>query len=138
MNQDIIGLSIAAVVPQVLATGLCKSLCTIQVPDGVLIDAGQPSGNYTSVAGLINLIVMSAPTTSGDSPRPGAEEQKTEANVQSFAVRHVWLAGFYPLIQDYCIDGAQVVIDGLAFDLLGAECDSQAQTTRLHVRTTGL
>jgi hypothetical protein len=125
----------AAVVPMVLETGLCDSLCAIQLPDGVLIGAGQPSGNYIAVAGLTNLVVISAPMSEA---RIQANENKSEDEVQSFAPRHVWVAGFYPQIETLAAQGAQAFIDGTAFDLIGAEADSQFQTTRLSVRTSGL
>jgi hypothetical protein len=124
-----------AVVPTVIATGLCDSLCSIQLPDGVLIGAGQPSGNYIAIAGLTNLVVISAPESES---RIQANENKSIDEVQSFAPRHVWVAGFYPQIETLAAQGAQAVIDGTVFDLLGAEADSQFQTTRLSVRTSGL
>lgn len=134
MNQGL-AYEFLAVVPAVLATGLCDSLVSIQLPDGVLIDAGQPSGTYVPVAGLQNLVVMSAPMSEA---RIEAIENKSEDEVQSFAPRHVWVAGFYPQIEALAAQGAQAVIDGVAVDLLGSEADSQFQTTRLSVRTSGL
>lgn len=134
MNQSL-SYEFAAVVPAVIATGITDSLCTIQVPDGNLVDAGQPSGVFVNVAGLVNLVVMSAPLSE---LRLQANEVKQLEDIQSFAPRHVWLAGFYPTIQDYAEKGAQAVIDGAVFDLLGSEVDSQFQTTRIAVRTSGL
>lgn len=134
MNQSL-AYEFAAVVPAVLATGLCDSLCSIQLPDGVLIGAGQPSGNYIAIAGLTNLVVVSAPESEA---RIQANENRTIDEVQSFAPRHVWVAGFYPQIETLAAQGAQAVIDGTTFDLMGAEADSQFHTTRLSVRTSGL
>jgi hypothetical protein len=134
LNQSL-GYEFLAVVPEVLATGLCDSLCNINLPDGVLIDAGQPSGNWVAVAGLQNLVVISAPMSEA---RIQAMENKSEDEIQTFAPRHVWLAGYYPQIEGLTVQGAQAVIDGTQFDLLGAEADSQFQTTRLSVRTSGL
>ncbi len=131
-----LGYELAAVVPTVLATGICKSLCTIQQPDGVLIDAGQPSGNYLDVPGLVNIVVLSAPLSE---LRLQASEQKALEDIQTFAPRHVWLAGYFPLLAGIgAEDGWQAVVDGTTFDLLGSECDSQTQTTRIAVRTSGM
>lgn len=134
MNQSL-AYEFAAVVPAVLATGLCDSLCTIQLPDGILIGAGQPSGNFLSVAGLINLVVMSAPMSEA---RIQADEVKSLDDIQTFAPRHVWLAGFYPTIESLATQGAQAVIDGVAYDLMGGEADSQFRTTRIAIRSSGL
>ena len=130
------GYELAAVVPTVLATGLCQSLCTIQQPDGMLIDAGQPSGNFIDVPGLQNIQVLSAPLSE---LRLQASEIKALEDIQTFAPRHVWLAGYFPLLSGIgAEDGWQAVIDGTMFDLLGSECDSQMQTTRIAVRTSGM
>ena len=130
-----LGYEFAAVVPAVLATGLCKSLCTIQLPDGVLIGAGQPSGVFANVTGLVDLMVMSAPEAEA---RIQSQEIKSLEDIQLFSPRHVWLAGYYPAIEPLCGQGARAVIDGTAFDLMGAEADSQFQTTRISVRTSAL
>lgn len=134
LNQGL-SYEFAAVVPAVLATGLPDSLCTIQLPDGFLIGAGQPSGVYNDVAGLVGLIVMSAPLNEA---RIEAAETKTLENVQVFSPRHVWLAGYYPQIEPLCAQGALAVIDGVAFDLMGSEADSQFRTTRIAVKTSAL
>lgn len=116
-------------------TGLFISLCTIQQPDGVLIDAGQPSGNYANVAGLVN-IPCSAPPVS--SVRLQATEVRAADDIQAFAPRHVLLNGFYPSIQQGVADGWIAVIDGVVYTLMGAENDSQSQMTRLMVRFAGV
>lgn len=134
MNQSL-SYEFAAVVPAVLATGLCDSFCTIQLPDGILTDAGQPSGVFAPVAGLVGLIVMSAPQTDA---RIQAAEVKSIENIQTFSPRHVWLAGYYPIIEGLVTQGAQAVIDGTAYDLLGAEADSQFRTTRIAIRSSGV
>ena len=54
MNQSFLG-EILSVMPTATDPnmGLFDSLCTIQVPDGVLGASGAPSGNFVNVAGLI-------------------------------------------------------------------------------------
>lgn len=135
MNQGVLAYSLAAVVPAVLATGLCVSLCSIQLPDGGLMQAGQPSGLYLPVPGLTNIPVMSAPSSEA---RIQATEVKTTEDTQSFAPKHVWLAGYFPQIEDMAVRGAQAVIDGIAYDLLAGETDSQNQTTRISIRSSNL
>lgn len=136
MNQNVLGYTMQAVVPAVLATGLCVSLCTIQQPDGVLIDAGQPSGNFVNCEGLVDMPCMSAPMSEA---RIQASEQKGLEDIQTFAPRHVWIAAWCPQLDDIgTTDGWQAVIDGVAFDLLGAESDSQSKSTRIAIRNSGL
>jgi hypothetical protein len=134
MNQSI-SYEIAAVTQQVLASGVPTSLCTLQEPDRILIDAGQPSGNYSDIAGLIDLVVISAPVSSS---AIHSDEKRSIDEVQAFAPRYVTILGYYPQITGGVLLGWRAVIDGTPFDLLGAEPDSQRQTTRLSVRLTGL
>lgn len=126
----------AAVIPAVLAGGLCPSLCTIRQPDGLLIDAGQPSGTYQDVAGLVNIACTNAPMSEA---RMSSSETKSMANVQAFNPRHVWLAGSYPSVASIGPkDGWIAVVDGSVYDLLGADIDSQNVTTRLSLRSSGI
>lgn len=116
-------------------TGIFVSLCTIQQPDGVLIEAGQPSGNYINVAGLVNIPCTAPPV----SPvRLQATEVRAADDIQAFAPRHVLLSGFYPSIQQGVAEGWIAVIDGVTYTLMGAENDSQSRMTRLMVRFAGV
>lgn len=133
--QQGLGYEIAAVMPTALASGLFVSLCTIQQPDGVLIDAGQPSGNFVTVAGMENIPCMAPPESS---IRINASEVKSEANIQSFSELHVLLKGWYPALEDGVSMGWRAIVDGQTFDVLGAESDSQGQMTRMVVRFNGL
>ena len=49
MNSVLQQVAIPAVMQRANASGLFVSLCTIQQPDGLFIDAGQPSGNFVNV-----------------------------------------------------------------------------------------
>ena len=134
LNQGF-GYELAAVVPTVLATGLCDSFCTIQLPDGALIGAGQPSGIYDNVGGLVDIPVISAPL---NEVRIQSQEIRRLEDIQLFSPRHVWLAGYFPIIEPMCSQGARAVINGVAYDLMGAEADSQLRTTRISIRTSAL
>ena len=134
MNQTL-AYEFLEVVPTVVATGLCNSLCTVQLPDGQLTGAGQPSGTFVNVSGLVNLTVMSAPMSEA---RIQATEMKELEDIQSFAPQQVWVAGFYPQVEGLAEKGAQVLLNGTAYDLMGAECDSQFQMTLLAIRNSGL
>lgn len=134
MNQSLANI-FTAVVPTVVNSGVVVSLCTIQLPDGVLIDAGQPSGNFVDTTDMVNIPCTSAPMAES---RLQATEMRELEEIQTFAPRHVWLSGYYPQCQGYVQDGAIAVIDGVAYELLGSETDSQMQTTRISIKSTSV
>jgi hypothetical protein len=130
-NQNLLGYTLPEVMPAAIATGLFVSLCTIQQPDGVLIDAGQPSGNYINVAGLVNIPCMAPPMSEA---RLQATEIRAMDDIEAFAPLHVLLNAWYPQIKEGVSQGWIAVVDGVVLTLLGAESDSQMQMTRLAVR----
>lgn len=138
MNQNMVALELPGVMQTFIATGLMKSLCTIQVPTGNLGTTGAPDNTYTSVPGLIGIPCMDAPP----SPiRVTASEVKTMADIMAYELRHVALNAWYPqlyyLWRGYEANGAggcRAVVDGVAFDLLGVETDSQKTQTRLSLK----
>jgi len=127
MNQALIQRSIARVMPTALASGLFVSLCTIQQPDGLYVGSGQPSGNWINVSGLVDIPCMNAPESE---LRPTADEEKGELETTAFNLQHVLLDDYYPTIQT----NWRAVIDGVAFDILGSESDSQRTQTRLKLQ----
>jgi hypothetical protein len=137
MNQTPIQNAIARVMPQAIASGLLVSLCTIQKPDGTYTSGGAPSGNFVNVDGLINIQCMDAVDSVGSIQ---ATETKTLADIMSKGIRHVFLNGYYPQIISAATivtgvgAGWRAVVDGIAYDLLGAEPDSQNTQTRLHLQ----
>jgi hypothetical protein len=135
MNQSLLGYTLPEVMPAAIATGCFDSLCTIQAPDGILIDAGQPSGNYVNVAGLVNIPCMAPPMSEA---RLQATEIRAMDDIQAFAPLHVLLNAWYPQIKENVANGWIAIVDGEVLTLLGAESDSQRQMTRLAVRFAGL
>ncbi len=126
--------AVSRVMPAALATGLYSSLCTILQPDGNLGASGAPSGVFTAVAGLTDIVCMDAV------PREGsirADERRGITQIETEGFRHVALDGYYynllfPLIQS----GLQAVItdsQGVAttYNVTGVEPDSQSSQTRL-------
>lgn len=113
--------------PQATATGLFVSLCTIQQPNITLDAAGAPLYNPpTNVPGMVDIPCMDEP--------PGMRIQATEvkalAEIGAKLMRHVLLSGYYPLV----IPSMWAVVDGVTYDILGAESDSQNQQTRLELQ----
>jgi hypothetical protein len=121
-------------------SGLYNSLCTIQQPDGLLTTDGAPSGNYVDVAGLVDIPCMDAVLSDGSIQATEARELE---EIMSKSYRHVSLNGFYPkLITGAVFAGGpggqalgwQAIVDGVTFNLLGAEGDSQGTQTRLKLQ----
>ncbi len=123
--------SIAAVMPAVIASGLLISLCTITVPPAVFDAGGAPNPNapYTDLSGHVNIPCISSPlNTGGDQVNP--TEIKSLAEILAKQLRHVLLDGYYPdIIADY-----RATVDGVVYDILAVESDSQHTQTRLAVQ----
>ena len=130
MNQGI-QLDIEQVVAIAVDSGIVNALCTIRQPDGTFSDSGAPSGNYTAVPGMVGIQCMDAPESIS---KPAAGETKTVEEQLSTQPRHVWLAGYFPSIAEHSDWQAEITeISGEVntYDILGAECDSQCQMTRI-------
>jgi hypothetical protein len=133
-----IGYEIEAVMPAAIDSTLMASLCTIFQPDGVLVGAGQPSGNYVAISGATAVPCMDAPRSTGE--RLSADEMKAIPEIQARVFRHVLLSGFYGDVIPWGDAGARptlrAVITGpdsvaVTYEVLGVESDSQQQMTRL-------
>jgi hypothetical protein len=120
---------IAAVMQEAVASGLFVSVCDIEMPDPTLTDDGSPSGNYISVSGMTGIQCMNAPTSVA---RISAGEMKSQTEIESMNTGHVLLAGWYGILQTQT--NWRAVVDGVAYDILGAESDSQMQMTRLKIQ----
>lgn len=132
MNQSLL-IDIDAVMPLAVATGLFVSLCTISAPANS--DTGAPDGTYSPVSGLSNIVCMDAPEGLGSGL--SANEAKAEAQIEAMAMRHVLLDRYYDELSPATNWGDvawQATVDGVIYDLLGAEADSQQTQTRLRLR----
>ena len=133
--NSVLDKAVSLVMPTAVASGRFKSFCTIQQPDGVLVDAGQPSGMFVDVPGLVKIRCMAPPESS---VRITANEVKTQQNIQTFSDLHILLDGWYPLIETGVVNGWKAIIDGQQYDIMGAESSSQDMQTRMVVRFSGL
>ena len=131
MLQNIVPALVQQVMPQAVATGLFVSLCTAQAPSGTKTPYGQPDGTFANVAGLINIPCMDGVMSTS---RIQATEVKGLQDILSKAFRHVVLNGWYPQFIPGAAIGWRVVVDGIVYDLLGAEQDSQSSQTRLELQ----
>jgi hypothetical protein len=131
MNQSI-AYELDAVMPAAILTGLLSSLCTIQQPDLAQDVDGSPLNlPATNVSGLVNIPCMdSVPSIA----RVQATEVKELADIMAKGLRHVLLNDWYPQI----LSRQWAVIDGVIYDILGVESDSQNQQTRLELQLVTL
>jgi hypothetical protein len=115
-------------------SGLFVSLCTLMQPSGNVTVDGAPDNTFTQVAGLINIPCMDAVLAPGNIEATEARELE---EIMSKSYRHIMLNGYYPqcFISASGKSGApagwQAVVDGVTYNLLGAEPDSQNTQTRL-------
>ena len=130
------GVAISGVMTAALATGLFVSRVTIEAPDGLFSDAGQPSGNYVPVAGAVAIRCMASPVSD---IRITANEEKSVPDVQSFAPRHVLLDRRYPALEEGFMRGWRARLDDEPpADVTGVDSDSQHQMTRLALKRSGV
>ena len=128
---------LSQVMPQVTATVGWPSLCTIQSPDTAQGPTGNPVGTYSNVAGLVNIPCRdSVPSTA----RIQATELKELADIMSKGLRHMLLNGYYPQATP---DGQipsywRANVDGVIFDIIGVEHDSQNIQTRLEMQVVSI
>lgn len=134
MNQSLQP-EILQVMPQAFATGLFVSLATFQQPDGLQGPTGGPSGAYVPVEGLVSIPCMNAPASIA---LIQATETRSVTDILAKGLRHVALNGYYPAVLTGWRAGWQVAIDGVAYDILGAEPDSQRTQTRLELQLVSL
>ena len=134
MNQQLT-YELAAVMPMAIETGMFTSLCTIQSAPVINDTTGAATGAFTPVAGLTNLPCTAPPVSSA---KIAATEVKALQEVLELEVHHILLNGFYPAIRTYWKSGANCVIDGLTFDIIGTESDAHYKMTRLMVRIASI
>lgn len=126
---------IAMVMPEAIATGRFNSLCTIQQPDGVITPDGGASGVFVNVSGLVNVPAKDAPESSIQ-----ATEIKGLQDILSKGLRHLLLNGYYP---EATPDGQiptswRAIVDGITYDILGVEHDSENTQTRMRLQIASL
>ena len=133
-----ITLDVNAVMPAANDTGLLISLCTVQAPDETYGSTGAPSGTYANVVGLVDIPCKNSPISSSSVT---SGEIKNPAYIASKAQRKIVLDGYYSLLGDgrnWGEIGWRAIVDGITYDILGAESDSQDTQTQLKVQLVTL
>ncbi len=133
MNQSN-NLELSSVLDVVRANGLFVSLVTIRQPPAVLLPLNQVDldpAAFTPVAGLENLRCMKSPLQYGI---PREYERRRVNYIEESEHYHVLIDGYYPAIQQR----QQALVDGLPYDILTVESDSQRVMTRLAIQEYAL
>ena len=136
MNQAPIQRAIAKAMPAAISTGLFVSLCTIQAPTGSRTSSGAPLPTaFANVSGLVNIPCMDAPPSMSTIQ---ATEVKALEEIMALGLRDCLLNGYYPALTQGNVTGTgmgwRAIVDGVTYDLMGAEFDSQTTQTRIRLR----
>lgn len=128
MNQAAFANSIKRVMPVAIASERFTSLCTIQRPPGTTNAQGgqdlDPT-HYIDVPGLVNIPCKAAPLVI---LRPSAaDETKLADYTEEGNQQQVVLSGYFPQIQQQ----DQAVVDGVIYDIVSVQSDSEHIMTRL-------
>ena len=86
---------------------------------------------YVAVDGLQNIVCKDSPISES---RILATESKSEASVLAIADRHVLLDSYYESIIEGWRAAWHATIDGIEYDIIGAEADGFRVQTRLYLR----
>lgn len=130
-----------------VVAGLPKFRATFQYPSNGLDAAGAPIDGYTPVTGLVALLCISAPPSDA---RIQATEVRALQQITASELHHVWFPAYYAqvdlgwrgelaefpgqwtvLIGDD-VNGA--LENGVEYQILGVESDSQSGQTRAQVK----
>jgi hypothetical protein len=131
MNSVLHQNAIPNVMKRAVASGLFVSLASFFAPDLIQGPTGNPVGTFTPVTGLQGIPCMDAPQSD---IRVSSDEVRSVTDIQAGRYRHVLLNGYYPAVIAGWPLGWRVTIDGVIWDLAGAECDSQRTQTRLKLQ----
>jgi hypothetical protein len=130
MNQSV-QIDLASVMPAVRASGLQRSLCTIQTPpeSDTFGESGamDPATPWTDLADHVDIACIASPLETSDSMAQLQGEVRTMPQIMVKLTKHVLLDDCYPLI----LAEYRAVVDGVAYNITKAEPDSQAKMTRL-------
>lgn len=139
MNQSL-SYEYTQVMPQVVQVGLLVSLCTIQQrattgTEPVTNSVGQvdlSGADYTNVPGLMNIPCMLAVLRPFRADITAVVRRPEQWD--TLADKLVTLNGYYPAI----LQRHLAVVDGITYEIMAVESDSQQQVTRLAVRLYSL
>jgi hypothetical protein len=133
--QYLQNLVIPTVMADAVATGLFVSLASFTQPPTTQGPTGNTTGAFTAIAGLQNIPCFDSPESIRIVP---SDEKKTVPTTEAGQYRHVLLNAWYPQVNNGAGQGWRVTVDGVLYDLLGADQDSQSTQTRLRLQLVTL
>ena len=135
MNQNAITYPLERYQGYAYNQGLFPSLGTLQQMVQDQGPTGNPTGTWTNVSGVVNIPCQDAPPSTA---RVQATEMKDVAEIMAKGLRHILLNTCFPDATTWAGTGSRFIVDGITYEVLGAENDSQLSQTRLDLQLVTL
>ena len=135
MNQNAITYPLQQYQSRAYDQGLFPSLGTLQQMVQDQGPTGNPTGNWQNVAGVVNIPCQDAPPSIA---RVQATEMKDVAEIMAKGLRHILLDRCFANATTWAGTGSRFTVDGITYEVLGAENDSQLSQTRLDLQLVTL
>lgn len=115
--------------PAVAAEGLFNSLCTIKQRTNTVSALGQTNMlGYEPIADLTDIACRFAPQSPGAPPQGDTTRMQQQFDTRSLF--HVLLDGYFPEIEQQYLAN----LNGVDYEIMSVEADSNFEMTRLAVR----
>jgi hypothetical protein len=115
--------------------GLFPSLGTLQQMVQDQGPTGNPTGNWQNVVGVVDIPCQDAPPSIA---RVQATELKVVAEIMAKGLRHILLNRCFVNATTWAGTGSRFIVDGITYEVLGAENDSQLSQTRIDLQLVTL
>lgn len=135
MNQAALNYPFSQIMPQAMAGGWFPSLATLQTLVQDQGPTGNPTGAWSNVAGVVNIPCKDAPPSIA---RVQATELKVVAEIMAKGLRHVLLNQCFVDAPMWAGMTARMTVDGITYEVLGAENDSDLVQTRVDLQLVTL
>lgn len=121
--------------PQGLMGGWFPSLATLQTLVQDQGPTGNPTGTWADFDGVVDIPCKDAPPSIA---RVQATELKVVAEIMAKGLRHVLLSQCFVNATQWAGMGSRLIVDGITYEVLGAENDSDLVQTRVDLQLVQL
>ena len=135
MNQAALNYPFSQIMPQGMMGGWFPSLGTLQTMVQDQGPTGNPTGTWQNVAGVVDIPCKDAPPSIA---RIQATELKDVAEIMAKGLRHVLLNQCFVGAPGWAAMGSRFIVDGITYEVLGAENDSDLVQTRVDLQLVTL
>jgi hypothetical protein len=135
MNQAAMNYPLSQIMPQAFAAGWFPSLATLQTLVQDQGPTGNPTGAWSNVTGVVDIPCKDAPPSVA---RVQATEMKDVAEILAKGLRAVLLNQCFVDAPSWAGMTARMVVDGITYEVLGAENDSELIQTRVGLQLVNL